>query len=82
MTEDNENEFTQEDIEQLANDLASMKSTSRDALNVILDIKRIKEDEELDEFDEADAKVIKSELARLNRKLNEMKETIREYEDN
>jgi hypothetical protein len=82
MTEDNENEFTQEDIEQLANDLASMKSTSRDALNIILDIKRIREDEELDEFDEADAKVIKSELARLNRKLNEMKETIREYEDN
>ena len=82
MTEDNENEFTQEDIEQLANDLASMKSTSRDALNIILDIKRIREKEELDEFDEADAKVIKSELARLNRKLNEMKETIREYEDN
>lgn len=82
MTEDNENEFTQEDIEQLANDLASMKSTSRDALNIILDIKRIREDEELDEFDEADAKVIKSELARLNRKLNEMKETISEYEDN
>ena len=82
MTEDNENEFTQEDIEQLANDLASMKSTSRDALNIILDIKRIREDEELDEFDEADAKVIKSELARLNRKLNEMEETISKYEDN
>lgn len=82
MTEDNENEFTQEDIEQLANDLASMKSTSRDALNIILDIKRIRENEELDEFDEADTKVIKSELDRLNRKLNEMKETISEYEDN
>jgi len=82
MTEDNENEFTQEDIEQLANDLASMKSTSRDALNIILDIKRIRENEELDEFDEADTKVIKSELDRLNHKLNEMKETISEYEDN
>lgn len=82
MTEDNESEISQEDIEQLANDLASMKSTTRDALNIILDIKRIRENEELDEFDEADTKVIKSELDRLNRKLNEMKETISEYEDN
>lgn len=82
MSEDNESEISQEDIEQLANDLASMKSTTRDALNIMLDIKRIRENEELDEFDEADAKVIKSELARLNRKLNEMKETISEYEDN
>lgn len=82
MSEDNENELSEEDIQQLVNDLASMKSTSRDALNIMLDIKRMREDEELSEFDEADAKVIDSELRRLNKELNKMKETISKYEYN
>jgi len=82
MSEENKSELGEENIQQLVNDLASMKSTSRDALNIMLDIKRMKEDEELSEFDEADAKVINSELRRLNDELEQMKETISKYEDN
>jgi len=82
MSGDNENELNEEEVQQLVNDLASMKSTSRDALNIMLDIKRMKENEELSEFDEADAKVINSELRRLSEELEQMKETIRKYEDN